>query len=242
MKPTWETDDGRVQLFLGDCQEVLPTLRAGSVEAVITDPPYGLNLGSNDKRQDATHLGKKAYEGYEDSYDNFVTLIIPRLNQSIDIALRAAVFSGPHMVEQRKPVAIGGVFVPCATGRTPWGSKQFLPLLLYGHPAELVGCHRPTVLTSTEAAPKNGHPCAKPLAWMTWVVELASISSEVVLDPFMGSGTTGVAALRRGRRFVGIEKEASYFSIAKRRIEEELARTPLFDACEKIEQPEALYA
>jgi site-specific DNA-methyltransferase (adenine-specific) len=227
--PVEKVEIGPHTLYLGDCRDVMKSL--APVDAVVTDPPYGLNLGGGEKRQDSTHLGKQAYEGYEDTYENFVSLIVPRINDSLDIARRGVVFSGPHINEQRKPCAIGGVMVPCATGRTPWGSKQFLPMLLYGHPPEKVGCHRPTVLTSTIAAEKNGHPCPKPLPWMKWAIRFATMEGETILDPFMGSGTTGVACAMLGRRFIGIEKERRYFDIACRRIEAALHAEPLLEGC-----------
>lgn len=208
-------------LYKGDCMEI--TQQIAAVNVTITDPPYGVSLGAaNNQSRDASHLAKQGYRGYDDTYDQFCSEIVPRLNAAIDIAERAAVFSGPHIHEQRKPVAVGGVFVPCATGRTPWGSKQFLPLLLYGNPSRNAGCHRPTILTSTDQAEKNGHPCPKPLSWMLWAVEFASEPGHVVFDPFMGSGTTAIACIQSGREFIGVERDEEYFSIAVRRIDQAL--------------------
>lgn len=79
-----------------------------------------------------------------------------------------------------------------------------------------------------ETVEANGHPCPKPLGWMTWLVELASNPWEIVLDPFMGSGTTGVACVKLGRRFIGIEIEPKYFDIACKRIEAACAQPDLF--------------
>ena len=80
-----------------------------------------------------------------------------------------------------------------------------------------LGC-RATALTSTETAEPNGHPVPKPIGWMLWLVGLASRADDVVLDPFCGSGTTGVAAMRLGRRFIGIEKDPGYAQLARDRI------------------------
>jgi DNA modification methylase len=81
------------------------------------------------------------------------------------------------------------------------------------------GAHYPTVIASNETAEKNGHPVPKPVGWMRWLVALTTRRGETVLDPFMGSGTTGVAAVQQGRQFVGIERERAYFDIACERIE-----------------------
>lgn len=83
--------------------------------------------------------------------------------------------------------------------------------------------------SSTEAAEKNGHPCPKPLRQMQWLINRASKAGETVLDPFMGSGTTGVAAAGMGRRFIGIEIEPQYFETACRRIEQAYAQPRLFE-------------
>ena len=225
-------------VYQGDALAVLPLL--GPVDAVVTDPPYGVNLGvDNNPTHDATHLGKKGYATYADTYENFCRTIVPALNRALDLARLGAVFSGPHLHEQRKPTTMGGVYLPQALGRTPWGSKNFLPLLLYGRPPG-AGQHRPTMRAGSAKAEDVAHPCAKPLAWMTWVVELASRVGEVVLDPFMGSGTTGVACLERGRRFVGIEVDPGYFEIACARLAQSAAHGQLFAQTPRAMQPPLL--
>ncbi len=221
---------GNCLLIHGDCLEVLPTLEAGSVDAVVTDPPYGIELGKdNNQSRDGSHLAKGAYVGYADTYEQFISEIIPRLNAAIRSAQRACVFTGPHITEQLKPDAIGGVYCPGALGRTPWGSKEFLPLLLYGTPSRNAGQHRPMVLRDSSSSEKCGHPCPKPLKWMLWVVKQYSEPDEAILDPFMGSGTTGVACIKTNRKFIGIEKEKAYFDIACRRIRAAYDETALFN-------------
>lgn len=209
-----------VRLICGDNLMVLPTL--SGIDAVVTDPPYGLALGTNEQRRGwkTKHLGKRAYAGSDDTYEDFVGAIVPRLNAAIGLAKRAAVFTGPHIQEQRKASAIGGIFCPAASGRTCWGFKEFLPILLYGVRQDLHRGSRPTVLRSTAKAEKNGHPCPKPLEWMVWLVEMTTRPGETVLDPFMGSGMTGVACVQTGRRFIGIEIDPAYFAIASQRVAE----------------------
>jgi DNA modification methylase len=219
-----------VRLILGDCLDVLRTLEPGSVDAVVTDPPYGVGLGiGKDMRKNGHGLGVGAYASYADTYENFVSVIVPRLNTAINAAKRAGVFTGPHIWEQRKAEAIGGVFCPAGAGRTCWGFKTFTPVLLYGkYPNLHRGAKIPTVLKSSDRPRKNGHPCPKPLEWMKWLIELTTLPGETVLDPFMGSGTTGVACVQTGRNFVGVEIDPTYFAIAERRIAEARAAMPLF--------------
>lgn len=222
-----------IDLRLGDCLEILPTLDAGSVDAVVTDPPYGLDLGvANDRRQDRSHLGKKSYASYQDTYENFVGQIVPRLNACLDLVDRAAVFSGPHLQEQRKASAIGGVYHPSAIGRTSWGFKNFLPVLFYGKAPDLNNGHYPIVHKSTATAPKVNHPCPKPLEWMLWLIKHATRPGETIFDPFMGSGTTGIACERLGRNFIGCEIDPGYFAIAQKRIAAEQSKMSLFAGIE----------
>jgi site-specific DNA-methyltransferase (adenine-specific)/modification methylase len=77
------------------------------------------------------------------------------------------------------------------------------------------------------AGPKE-HPTQKPLALMKWCVELLPKDSETIADPFMGSGTTGVAAVQMGRKFIGIEREQKYFDIACKRIEDAQRQGDMF--------------
>ena len=75
----------------------------------------------------------------------------------------------------------------------------------------------------------NGHPCPKPERYANWLVDRGAAQGETVCDPFMGSGTTGVACVKLGRKFIGIEKDSKYFDIACRRIDQAYAQPRLFD-------------
>lgn len=220
---------GDATLYLGDCLEILPTL--GKVDACITDPPYGVNLGNTKGAGKGHGLKFGAYNSYDDTYENFVNIIVPRINYALSISERSAVFTGQHIHEQAKPDAIGGIFCPAASGRHCWGFKSFLPVLLYGKAKNLHMGSKATAITSTEIVNRdeNNHPVAKPIGWMKWLILLASEANDVVLDPFMGSGTTGVAAIQLGRKFIGIEKDERYFEIARSRIEQAVAQGQLFE-------------
>jgi len=74
---------------------------------------------------------------------------------------------------------------------------------------------RPDSFSSTERAEKNGHPCPKPIGQSNWLLNRCSFAGEKILDPFMGSGTTGVVCAANDRDFIGIEKDISYFRIAE---------------------------
>lgn len=212
------SEDG-ITIYHGDCREVLPSL---SADVLVTDPPYGVNLGfhggANDGRREHV-LVKGAYESYVDTPENFDNVVVPAIVMALSMTNRGAVFCAGHMI-WRLPVAaaIGGVFLPAACGRTAWGYNSFAHCLLYGSAPDLNKGAKPTGFWSTESSEKVDHPCPKPYPWMAWAVMLASKSNETVIDPFLGSGTTLVAAKNLGRRAVGIEIEERYCEIAAKRL------------------------
>jgi len=223
---------GDCTLYLGDCMEVLPML--GRVDALVADPPYGLNLGVDGDMRGGDHgLAKESYASYDDTLENFRSVVVPAIKVALSLASRGAVFCNHNLHELPKPDAIGGVFLPAATGRHKWGFNSFSPVALYGTAPRLNKGSRPSAISSSEAAEKHDHPCPKPLGWMKWIVGHASSVGEVVLDPFMGSGTTGVACSRSGRRFIGIEIDEGYFDIACERIRKAYDQPDMF-----VEQPQ----
>jgi site-specific DNA-methyltransferase (adenine-specific) len=229
-----ETFAEGVTLYLGDCRDWLGMVPSCfRVHSLITDPPYGVNLGDQPDRGGDHILVKDHYASYEDTPANFAAVVVPAITRAISIADRGLVFvSGATAWMLPPPAGIGGVYLPSAQGRMIWGFRSFAPCLLYGQAPDLhLGC-RATAMESSDVSERNGHPCPKPLSWMKWAAALASRRGEIILDPFMGSGTTGVAAVKLGRRFIGIEIEPKYYEIALRRISEALRQPDLF-----IEKP-----
>jgi hypothetical protein len=222
-------------VYNGDARQILRLL-GESLGVLITDPPYGV-LRAPDAQGRATKgtggkhgLVREPYASYEDTYENFVRTIVPILNLSLDRVQRGAVFTGEQTkTVQRPPTVEGGVYCPAGAGRHQWGFRVFHHVLFYGrHPKLEHGARGSTGHYSTETAEKSGHPCPKPIGWMRWLVELCSLPGETVFDPFMGSGTTGVACVEYGRRFVGIELDPGYFAIACERLARATAQGQLF--------------
>jgi hypothetical protein len=213
MRPYYEQDG--IVIYHGDCAELLPQI---SPTVLITDPPYGVELGSSDSRGGRHGLAKSQYASYEDTFDNFMMIVVPAINDALSRVIRGAVFAGKHITRYAPPDALGGIYCPSAIGRGRWGFTQFFPVLLYGYCPTLHLGARHTVLYSTEVSEQNGHPCPKPIGWMHWLVNLVSQPNDVLVDPFMGSGTTLVAAKRFGRKAIGIELEEKYCEIAAKRL------------------------
>jgi DNA modification methylase len=218
---------GDAVLYLGDCREILPTL--GRVDAVVTDPPYGVDLGNHSGAAENRKGLLRKVGGYLDTEEYFNDTVPPVVRDCLAIAERGAVFGvPPNIWKLPPPDALGGIFIPGAVGRNKWGWSNLIHCALYGTAAQLnLGAKR-TAISSGDVAPVTGHPTTKPTNWMVWCVDLASSRGETVIDPFMGSGTTGVACAKLGRKFIGIEIEPKYFDIACRRIEAAYAQPDMF--------------
>lgn len=163
MKPYYSDDT--VTLYHGDCRDVL---RGLTWDACITDPPYGVDLGNTGDPRGGSHGLNLSGYAFADTYEHFVREIVPRLSEALDRSRRAVVFTGPHIHEQKKPDAIGGIYCPGACARNGWGFKTFLPVLLYGKSPTVAmgkGATIPTTLRSSIATERhpNGHPVPKPL-------------------------------------------------------------------------------
>lgn len=200
-----------IELHLGDCLEVLPSIEAGSVDAVVTDPPYG--IGKKWKGGSGHGWGKAQQEGVvRNEWDNE-----PASQRHIDAILAI----GKHHI-----IWGGNYFVlPVSRCWLVWNKPERgftlaeceLAWTDFDNVARVFDCRR--------SDPFREHPTQKPLSLMEWCVE--KTKGDTILDPFMGSGTTGVACAKLGRRFVGIEKEEKYFDIACRRIEAALSEQSL---------------
>jgi DNA modification methylase len=226
-----------VTLYLGDCREILPTL--GKFDAVVTDPPYGVGLvkKTNDFRG-SKHFddgeSTKASKSYDDDPEIISRLVVEAAEIYLPLASRALVFPGNRMAwRYPEPKSSGTVYVPNGAGRDPWGFGCHNMVLFYGKDPYLSTGKGSYPNSATFNQPNReaiDHPCPKPVEWMLWAVKRASLSGESVLDPFMGSGTTGVACVKLGRKFTGIEIDPSYLDIACRRISAALKEPDLFIA------------
>ena len=206
-----------ITLYLGDCREILPTI--GKVDAVVTDPPYGLGdkwRGGAGGKKSSWRIPQQEAMRWDMSAPDFVPSIVD--------GLPAIVWGGNYFA------------LPPARGWLVWDKKQ-RGTWTTGH-TELAWSNidqpiRAYSLSQVEAHTDmhKQHPAQKPIEIMTWCLEFLP-DAKVVLDPFMGSGTTGVACVKLGRKFIGIEIEPKYFDIACKRISYALKQPDFF-----VEQP-----
>lgn len=221
-----------VTCYLGDCRDILAAYAAKIKKAnvLITDPPYGVELIL--KSQPKTKVkNKQSSITYQDTPKHVKRLITTVLVPTIRTIGRAAIFPGTRMMfNYPQPEEVGGVFTQ-GSGVSRWGFACFHPILYYGkdpYLANRLGSFPNSVERTAPTQRGIDHPCPKPLSWMKWLVNRASLQDECILDTFMGSGTTGVACVHLTRKFIGIEIELKYFDIACKRIDEALQRPDCF--------------
>ena len=215
-------------LYRGDCLEILPTL--GKVDAAVTDPPYGVQYAGSATRHSDRH--GETYASFEDTPENVAAVVIPAIRHALELSDRAAITPGIRNARMYpEPQGEGVIWYPSGANIGPWGFVCHQPIYYYGRCPFLATGRgsRPTGFQSTEAAGENGHPCPKPIGQMSWLVERVTSRGDTILDPFMGSGTTIVAAHNLGRVGIGIEIEPKYFDIACKRVEQAVAQQSLFD-------------
>ena len=230
---------GDATLYLGDCLEILPTL--GKVDAVVTDPPYGVGFAGSATRW-STPSGV-SYESFDDTREYVVNVCVRAIELSRLLAARVCLTPGIRNARAYpQPDGEGVIWYPSGANRGPWGFVTHQPIYYYGKCPFLSSGRgsMPTGFQSTESAEENGHPCPKPIRQMTWLVNRVSMAGDIVADPFMGSGTTGVACAKLGRKFIGIEIEERYFSIACRRIDEAYRQPRLFHDSQPAPKPALL--
>lgn len=216
---------GAATLIQADCLEWMRSLPACfRVDAVITDPPYGVGFTGK-----IANDGRRPTDGYESFADDDIGYIVERVSAAIAIAHRAVVTPGIRNLRHYPEWADMGVaFVPGGVGLNRWGFCCAHPILYYGKRPAYPGM-KPTSFENRKPMPSDDrHPTAKPLEWMIRLVDIASLMDETILDPFMGSGTTGVAAVQLGRKFIGVEREPKYFDIACERLENAQRQERLF--------------
>ena len=188
-----------IDLRLGDCLEILPTLADNSVDAVITDPPYGMN----------SHNMRNAVAFMSVDWDT-EPISEAHLFECVRVSNNQIIWGGNYfnlppnrcyLIWDKGASMYGRSWAECEYAWTSFDKVARIYKLSSGRE-------------------KKQHPTQKPLELMKWCIENYTNPGDTILDPFMGSGTTGVACVQTGRNFIGIEIEDKYFEIAEKRIKE----------------------
>ena len=196
---------GRATLYLGDCREILPTL--GAIDCIVTDPPYGMAFRSN-------HRAEKHDAIANDDTDELLRWVC-----SLQVTHSAYIFSRwDNIFSAPKPRSL----VTWVKNNWSMGdlehehARQTEVALFYPGPGHDFPRGRPADVIRAPRTGNEHHPTEKPVQLMRAFIEW---TRGTVLDPFMGSGSTGCAAVAMGRDFIGIELNPTYFDTACRRIE-----------------------
>ena len=217
-KPDYKSDDGSIRLYCADCMDVLPKLPRNKIHAVITDPPYGIGYSSNytGPTTTATWMNK------EISGDESVALRDRVLSQFTNWVCFGSFKS--EFPQGYKSVLIWDKGPASGMGdlKFPW-KQSFELVFVAGRGWK--GKRDEGVLKGynivTRKSMGRKHPNEKPVDLLRHFVSKSS--DDMILDPFMGVGPTGVACVQEGRKFVGIECEREYFDISVERIEQALS-------------------
>jgi site-specific DNA-methyltransferase (adenine-specific) len=195
------TAENPVTIIHGDCLEVLPHIPAGVVDAVVTDPPYGIFACGGKWGRKAELQWDKRPAG------NIVDLVT----------------MAPHSI-----VWGGNYFgLPPSRGWLVWYKRDSVPSAADAELAWTSMDVNTRLIDWTIAATnaeRIGHPAQKPLAVMQWSIQQLPVDAELILDPFAGSGTTAIAAILEGRRCILIEKDARYVEMCRQRVAKALCR------------------
>jgi site-specific DNA-methyltransferase (adenine-specific) len=240
--PCYTSSCGRVTLYLGDCMDIMPTLQA--VDALVSDPPYGIAWKHGGSRgQWNRGEGKRKITGKVQPQSQTATIMgdaepfdpRPLLGIAPKCLLWGAIHfsdklpTSRHWIVWDKHLAnMGTDFAEVDFAWTNYKGNAVSHRQLWN------GC----LVEGEERTNRNGstrcHPTQKPIRLMIFCMDRLQIAEgETVLDPYMGSGTTGVACLRTGRRFIGIEKDPAHYATALERITTELAQGDLFHGCNR---------
>ena len=187
-----------VELYLGDCLEIMQEMEDGSVDAVITDPPYGVGFRDN-------------------KWDEFIPKWIAEARRVAPIVMFTT--APTTLWDYPRPDWLACWHRTAAYSRNAQGGfNHWTPIPIYGDCKFKVDVYYTNAAVTGAQNKGIDHPTPKDVGMVKWMIE--NSKAQTILDPFMGSGTTGVACVQTGRNFIGIEIEPKYFDIAEARIAE----------------------
>jgi DNA modification methylase len=220
--PSWHSPDGRILLLNADCREVLPLIENGSIDLVLTDPPYGIGYFRHGR-------GKKRLRGWDKrsvrmAGDTSEIALPPLL---LTLARHHIIWGAQHFLHQLPSHGrwlIWDKQTPC--GLTSYSEADLAWYSVPG-PLKIFRHQWNGFLRASEYKQGRLHTTQKPIALMSWCLSFLP-RAEIVLDPYMGSSPVGVACIQTGRGYVGIEIDPAYFQVAVNRCEAALRQPDCF--------------
>ncbi len=210
MKPYYQ--DEWVTIYHGDCREILPELP--KVDLVLTDPPYGVDY--------------KYEDSYRDVHDDYAGFILPIFSKLRDAAGLVMITTGMYNLWLYPPADWVLCWAkPGSTRRNGLGGfNEWEPVLVYGK-RRIYNDFKLLPDVTNHSKDSGNHPCPKPLNLYLWLISVGADPGANILDPFLGSGTTAVAAKKLNRKCIGIEISEKYCEIAAKRCSQSVMRLEL---------------
>lgn len=230
MTPYYENKDAGITLYCGDCREILPMLEG--VDAVVSDPPYGIDYvqGGGKGVAGKSRFCGSAVIGDQSPFDPKHMLLFPE-----------CLIWGANYYASRLPESGCYLVWDKRCGVTPERDQADCEIAWYsrGRACRVFRHVWDGMIRDSEMGEQRVHPTQKPVAVMEWCI--SRVTGKSICDPYMGSGTTGVACLRTGRKFIGIELSEAYCEIAVKRIKLELSQPRLFAPVAAVETQTELF-
>lgn len=228
---------GDATLYLGDCLDILPTL--DNVDAVITDPNYGIGEAAGRNKSRGSHAGANKWKGsrnttgvgvmatdFGDSDWDNEPCDPEAIKLMLDISKEQIIFGGNYF--DLPPTSCWLVWDKDNQG-TDFADAEMAWTNINGAVRLKKWRWNGMLQQDMKNKERREHPTQKPVQVMMWCINQCKKNPRIILDPFMGSGTTGVACMNLGRKFIGIEIEPKYFEIACQRIEQAQKQQRLFE-------------
>lgn len=220
---------GDCTLYLADCMDVLPAL--GKVDAVVTDPPYGIGAGAYARGGTQYGASKAKCKEYAiKEWDDKAPQEV--VNFLLNMKTNLIIFGGNYFylppskcwLVWDKQNGEGSGYADCELA---WTNLDKAVRRVYWRWAGMLQKNM------GDKKEERFHPTQKPVGVMEWCINHLPPDTQTILDPFMGSGTTGVACVKMGRKFIGIERDPEYFEIACKRIDDAMRQPDMFIQPEK---------
>lgn len=204
-------NDRGYELHLWDCIDVMKLYDSFVIDCVVTDPPYGIGE-SGKKNASRGKLAKpKDYGDYQ--WDKKITQ--HHIDEMVRVSMEQVIFGGNYYAHWLAPSSSWIVWDKQNTGdfadcELAWTSHKKAVRKIEWMWNGMI----------RKGSDVRVHPTQKPIGVMRWIIQNYTSKGDTILDPFMGSGTTGVACMMEGRKFIGIEIDPDYYAIAEKRIYE----------------------
>ncbi len=225
MSNPWQRKEviGDATLYLGDCLEIMPTL--GKVDAVVTDPPYGIGADAGQMRRANRQNGAAILPSSDYGYSNWdlVSATQEQIAAIQKMGEYQIIFGGNYF---DLPPSRCWLVWDKRTGTNDYADCELMWTNLDKPVRKIEWLWKGMLKKGNDT---RVHPTQKPAGVMAWCIQQLPVDAQIILDPFMGSGTTGVACINLGRKFIGIEIEPKYFDIACKRIDQAERQGKLFE-------------